>query len=144
MANKMIVLTAIALGLASCGGSEPDCASSGATSLVAQIAKENNAFLQMFLLRKAMGPHDATDGGLLEAQQEFKDGATYKIAAIRMKAKDATTKAVTCEADLILEMPHLERLFIIPGMPLSEKKPITYQIEKTSDGQLYATVSGLR
>jgi hypothetical protein len=61
--------------------------------------------------------------------RDFNDNATYKIDTIRMTAKDPTTKVVMCAADLTVAVN-----------AWTVKLPITYKIENTSDGRLYATV----
>ena len=57
----------------------------------------------------------------------------YRLDVIRMKARNADTKAVSCTAELNAD--------VVDG---NAHKEINYTIEKTTDEKLYATVYGLR
>lgn len=57
----------------------------------------------------------------------------YRLENIIMTATDKDTGGVSCKADLVGEATGLG----------SATQPITYTVEKTSEGKLYATVWGL-
>ena len=112
------------------GSAEPDCGSANTQNLVTKIAKDNRNTLSLQLLQNRI-----RSGEYRKPEDFFADAKNiaYKLGAIRMKSKDADTKAVSCAAKL-----HGE----IEG--ISAEVEITYQVEKTSDGDLYATVYGLK
>jgi len=69
-------------------------------------------------------------------RDEAKSSATYTIKTIRMIARDDTTEAVSCAADL-----HV----VLPGDWGGAKEPITYKIEKLLDSNgLNVSVDGLQ
>ena len=114
------------VALSGCGKNSMDCASNDARSLVAQIAEENRP-LQLFIRAATFNddsPNDDTK-------------SIYTLNSIRMTAKDSTTGALTCAADLNLKLSNV-------GKPNGADEDITYKLEKTSDNQLYATVYGLK
>lgn len=55
---------------------------------------------------------------------------SYTLDAIRMTANDTTTGAIECAADLHIDVPNWEGI----------KAPMTYKVEKTSEGKIYVTV----
>lgn len=65
--------------------------------------------------------------------QEAAKNLQYQLENIIMTATDKDTGSVSCKADLVGEVPDWG----------SATKPITYTVEKTSDGDLYATVWGI-
>jgi hypothetical protein len=62
------------------------------------------------------------------------DKSTYSIDTIRMTDKDAQTEKVVCAAKLSLDMPDWG----------GAKMDVTFQVENTTDGQLYVTVNDLQ
>jgi hypothetical protein len=59
--------------------------------------------------------------------------AVYSLNTIRLENKDETTGAVKCEARLHATIPDFG----------AAEEDISYKVEKTTDGQLYATLEGL-
>lgn len=57
----------------------------------------------------------------------------YQLENVIMTATDKDTGSVSCKADLVGEVPDWGKATL----------PITYTVEKTSDGDLYATVWGI-
>jgi hypothetical protein len=87
------------------------------------------------VLNDANKAADAADNARASAigadvQKEMK----YTLDVIRTTAKDQGTGALTCAATLNGEA----------GKYGAAKLPITYKVEKTSDGKLYVTVYGLQ
>jgi hypothetical protein len=66
------------------------------------------------------------------ADQNIRDSATYWLESIRMTAKDSDTKAVTCAAKLNAKIGD-------DGANVD----ITFKVETTTEGKLYATVHNL-
>jgi len=131
--SKAICVCALSIILQGCGN-DLDCASSGTKDLIAQIAAEDST-LGYFL-----GWEFLAKEGLSEDQQAIKQMMTdikkemkYTLETIRMTAKDQTTGAVSCAADLRGDM----------GKYGAAKRPITYKVAKTSDGKLYVTLTSV-
>jgi len=78
---------------------------------------------------------DTFDQKALENLRKTKTVVDYSLDAIRTSAKDETTGAVACAANL--------HAVAAEKYNASAEEPITYKLEKTSDGKLYATVFGL-
>jgi hypothetical protein len=60
--------------------------------------------------------------------------ASYRVDAIRTTAKDTATGALACAADLRIDIPKWG----------SMTEPMTYRVEKTSDGKSYVTIDYLK
>jgi hypothetical protein len=112
-------------------GNDLDCASGSARDLIARIAKENPMMASLVFINAGKIVGDGrTDAQILS---DVKAKMTYTVDMIRMTAKDQTTGAVACAANLRGEASGYG----------AWTKAITYKLEKTSDGQLYGTVYGL-
>jgi hypothetical protein len=68
--------------------------------------------------------NDAWDAAVMRVQ--------YQLENVILTATDKDTGSVSCKADLVAEVPDWGQ----------ETLPITYTVEKTSEGNLYATVWG--
>jgi hypothetical protein len=76
---------------------------------------------------------DKMNAAAAALEADVKKEMKYTLDTIRMTAKDQTTGAVSCAADLHGEV----------GRYGAAKQPIIYKVEKTSDGSLYVSVNGL-
>jgi hypothetical protein len=61
--------------------------------------------------------------------EQAKEAASYKLDTIRVDSNDANTKAVLCTAKLYVQLEDS-----------GAQKEISYTVEKTTDGKLYATI----
>jgi len=143
--SKAICVCALSIILAGCGN-DLDCANSGAKELVEQIAKDHSAMVDSVrmatfnstcgvLQRSLQNSQNANPPEMVACREKTLNVAVnYNLDAIRTTDKNEATGAVACAANLHAVAEKYES---------SAEEPITYKLEKTSDGQLYATVFGV-
>jgi hypothetical protein len=73
------------------------------------------------------------------SDQDLRQSASYWLESIRMTAKDSDTKAISCAAKLVSCAAKLKAKIGDHGANVD----ITYKVEMTTDGKLYATVHNL-
>jgi len=130
-----------ALCLSACSNPPLECASNVARALVADIAEKQNT----------SGDIDLPD---LKVKVEYE----YSLNDIRTEAEETKLQKAPCAATLhsarfVTVYKNNTQWFAKPNgtpFPLNERistieadHPITYKLEKASDGNLYATVYGL-
>lgn len=117
----------------------PDCASSEASDAIAEVAMSNewNKLDVQLLKNPSPAPEgeDSAEWSRVRGEQwaEMRLTAVYSFENVRTRAKDDTLKNSTCAADLKMEVENYGGATI----------PITYKLETTSEGDLYASVNGL-
>lgn len=154
-----------------CSKADPDCAANDAKNLVLRIAKEHSsvspaavlsrdtASAKAFrnkqqsetadLMSKARAQCNGNAGCLNQARIKIDNdsaeraqsegervlaAAIYSLDTIRLTGRDDVTRAATCAANLQVQFPDQWG---------NDEAQITYKLEITSDGKLYATVRGL-
>jgi formate-dependent phosphoribosylglycinamide formyltransferase (GAR transformylase) len=108
--------------LSGCGKSAVACDDSDAKKLVAQIANDS--------LKSTVSLLVAYNNMNSEKKKTASDYLVTDIDAIRTESMDDKLEKTECAAQI--------------NVPNYKKFDITYKISKTSDGQLYAEVSGLQ
>jgi hypothetical protein len=135
-AGGLVVVLLTVLGAGSTN--EVACSSSGAKSLVIQLAKKPATSL----LETRIWLTHASSEEQARMLKSTVEQISYDLDEIRTTSKDATTSAVNCAAKLSYELPPLGGGQNLQSQVTSE--PITYKVEKTDDGRLYVTAYGLR
>lgn len=111
------------------------CDSLQATTLVRQIAKGTglNGYLDEIIRGKKILENAKPDDNFAKIAQSFLSADTMLVSAIRTTKKDSAYKRFECAAQLNLRVSGITPQTI----------DIKYTLERTSDGQLFATVYGL-
>jgi hypothetical protein len=131
--KRLILPTTLAL-LTGCNN--PDCASSSSIDLIEQIAFEHNWMSNILYYDKrnmSQENRDSYKKGINfdgKFTTDYNNGVTFSVDDIILISTDDSTEKVECKAKLTAE---------VPGWG-SDNEKIRYTIEKTSDGDLYATV----
>jgi hypothetical protein len=96
-----------------------------------ELQRERNK-IDIEYLAAAAQTNAEKDARLKDLKSRALAAARIELSAIRMTRKNSDTGAVACIADLHIEMESAK-----------SDSAIEYQIERTSDGNLYATIYGL-
>lgn len=154
------LIIGVCLFTANCSNNIPDCGSDAVIDLTRKIANDHpNNKLALFILGgtpqsktiKELKDKAENQGECFEAHAPFcndpesfdrqlnrlwdsaKNNISYNLNTIRMKARDADTGKLTCQAVMTAELSEWG----------SAKMDVAYTVEKTTKGELYVEIYGL-